>query len=43
MNHACVYSTLIACAVSEIPYDSHITGQEEKLPFAVTIMGNAGE
>lgn len=33
----------MACAVAEIPYNSRVTELEEKLPFAVTVMGNAGE
>ena len=34
---------LIARIVSEIPYKSRITDLEEKLPFAITVMGNAGK
>ncbi|KAF2020416.1 amidase signature enzyme [Aaosphaeria arxii CBS 175.79] len=30
------------CAVAEIPYTSRISGRDEMLPFAVTVMGNAG-
>lgn len=36
------YRALIACVVAEIPYNSRVTELEEKLPFSVTVMGNAG-
>lgn len=32
----------MACAVAEIPYNSRVTELEEKLPFAVTVIGNTG-
>lgn len=30
-------------AVGEIPYHSRVTDRQEKLPFAVAVMGNSGK